>query len=46
MKLVALWLIGLLFLAPHPSAVLWLWAALPLVALPLWAFNALVSPRR
>jgi len=45
MKLIALWFIGLLFLAPNPSVALWLWLAAPFVVLPLLALHALTAPR-
>ena len=44
-KSLTLWLAGLFLLAPHPSVLLWLWAAAPFVLLPLWLPHAATSRR-
>jgi hypothetical protein len=44
-KLFAIWLIGLLVLAPHPSALLWLWASAPALLVPLLALHWMTSRR-
>ncbi|CAN7565690.1 hypothetical protein [Acidovorax sp. LjRoot117] len=42
-KLLSLWLIGLVLLAPHPSVLLWAWVAAPALVVPLWLLRAMTS---
>ena len=42
-KLLSLWLVGLVLLAPHPSVLLWMWVAAPALVVPLWLLHCLTS---
>lgn len=44
-KLLSVWLIGLLILAPHPSALLWLWLLAPALLVPLLALHWMSARR-
>lgn len=44
-KLLSVWLIGLLVLAPHPSALLWFWVFAPALLVPLLAVHWMTSHR-
>jgi hypothetical protein len=44
-KLLSLWLVGLLVLALHPSALLWFWLFAPALLVPLLALHWMTSPR-
>jgi hypothetical protein len=44
-KLLSVWLVGLLVLAPHPSALLWIWLFAPALLVPLLALHWMTPPR-
>ncbi|MBF9263397.1 hypothetical protein [Paracidovorax cattleyae] len=45
LKLLSLWLFGLVLLAPHPSVLLWAWVFAPAVVVPAWLLHCLTSRR-